>query len=151
MKLTRYTDFGIRILMYVAMQPEREVLFRISEVTEVFELSSNHVAKIIHHLGKLGYIQTIRGKSGGFKLAVEASEINLGTLVGQLENSLAPIDCNEPRCRFTSACAFKGILGKALAAYMAVLAQYTLADIVANKEELISTLSDLSIPVLEVA
>ncbi|NKF52119.1 Rrf2 family transcriptional regulator [Shewanella sp. WXL01] len=148
MKLTRYTDYGIRILMYVAMQHEREKLFRIAEVTEVFTLSSNHVAKIIHHLGKLGYINTIRGKSGGFKLAVLPSEINLGQLIRELENSLAPIDCDEPKCRFTSVCAFKGILGKAVAAYLAVLDEYTLADIVVNKSELMSTLSDLAIPVL---
>ncbi|WP_394132960.1 Rrf2 family transcriptional regulator [Shewanella maritima] len=146
MKLTRYTDFGIRILMYVAVQHPRENLFRIAEVTEVFELSSNHVAKIIHHLGKLGYIDTIRGKSGGFKLAVEPEDINLGQLIRQLENSLAPIDCDEPRCRFTTACKFKGVLGRAVAAYLAVLDEYTLADIVVNKAELLATLPEQFIP-----
>ncbi|MEZ9140267.1 MULTISPECIES: Rrf2 family transcriptional regulator [unclassified Shewanella] len=149
MQLTRYTDYGIRILMYVAAQPQRETLFRIAEVTTVFELSSNHVAKIIHHLGKLGYIQTIRGKSGGFKLAVKPAEINLGKLVGELEPSLAPVNCTEPYCRFTPACSLKGILAKAVAAYMEVLNQCSLADIVKNSDELMETLPDLSISVLE--
>ncbi|WP_144211794.1 Rrf2 family transcriptional regulator [Shewanella donghaensis] len=149
MQLTRYTDYGIRILMYTAAQPKRETLFRIAEVTDVFELSSNHVAKIIHHLGKLGYIQTIRGKSGGFRLAVKPSDINLGKLVGELEPSLAPVNCSEPYCRFTPACSLKGILGRAVEAYMAVLNECTLADIVVNADELLKTLPDTSISILE--
>ena len=84
MQLTRYTDFGIRILMYLAVQSERETLFRIAEVTSVFDLSSNHVAKIIHQLGKMGYLQTVRGKSGGFRLAKPADEVVIGQLVRRL-------------------------------------------------------------------
>lgn len=151
MQLTRYTDYGIRTLMYLAIQPERESLFRIAEITDVFELSPNHVSKIIHHLGKLGYIQTLRGKSGGFRLATPANEINVGQLVRQLENSLAAIDCSKPYCRFTPACKLKGVLADAVAAYLAVLDQYTLADIVSNQSELRELLSDLNIPVLQIA
>ncbi|WP_350432058.1 Rrf2 family transcriptional regulator [Shewanella sp. H8] len=149
MQLTRYTDFGIRILMYLAVQPERESLFRIAEVTSVFDLSSNHVAKIIHQLGKLGYLHTVRGKSGGFKLAKAAEDVLLGQLVRDLEHSLAPIDCESPYCRFTPVCRLKGILGQAVAAYLNVLDQYTLTDIVANKTDILSTLPDLSISVLQ--
>ena len=151
MQLTRYTDYGIRILMYLAVQPERESLFRIAEVTKVFDLSSNHVAKIIHQLGKLGYLQTIRGKSGGFKLAMSAKEINIGALVRQLEHSLIPVNCEEPFCRFTPVCNLKGVLGKAVTAYLAVLDGYTLADIVSNKLDLVSTFADLSISVFDVS
>ncbi|QDE32980.1 MULTISPECIES: Rrf2 family transcriptional regulator [Shewanella] len=149
MQLTRYTDFGIRILMYLAVQPERESLFRIAEVTSVFDLSSNHVAKIIHQLGKLGYLHTVRGKSGGFRLAKAADDVLLGQLVRDLEHSLAPIDCESPYCRFTTVCRLKGILGQAVAAYLAVLDQYTLTDIVANRTDILSTLPDLSISVLQ--
>jgi len=148
MQLTRYTDFGIRILMYLAVQTERESLFRIAEVTSVFDLSSNHVAKIIHQLGKMGYLQTVRGKSGGFKLAKAPSNILIGQLVRDLEHSLAPIDCESPYCRFTSICKLKSVLGQAVAAYLAVLDEYTLADIVSNKTDILSTLPDLSISVL---
>ena len=149
MQLTRYTDFGIRILMYLAVQPERESLFRIAEVTSVFDLSSNHVAKIIHQLGKLGYLHTVRGKSGGFKLAKETDDVMLGQLVRDLEHSLAPIDCESPYCRFTPVCRLKSILGQAVAAYLDVLDQYSLTDIVANKTDILSTLPDLSISVLQ--
>lgn len=149
MQLTRYTDFGIRTLMYLALSPEREALFRIAEITEVFDLSPNHVSKIVHHLGKEGYLQTIRGKSGGFRLGMAADQINIGQLVRILENSLAPIDCSKPYCRFTPACQLKGVLSEAVDAYLAILDRYTLADIVSNRQELKALLPDLSIPVLE--
>lgn len=148
MQLTRYTDFGIRTLMYLAIQPERETLFRIAEITEVFDLSPNHVSKIVHHLGKLGYLQTIRGKSGGFRLGMAPEKINVGALVRALENSLAPIDCSKPYCRLTPACQLKGVLAQAVDAYLAVLDRYTLADIVSNQQELRALLPDLEIPVL---
>ncbi|RTR27034.1 Rrf2 family transcriptional regulator [Shewanella atlantica] len=151
MQLTRYTDFGIRTLMYLAIQPEREELFRISEITEVFELSPNHVSKIVHHLGKLGYLETIRGKSGGFRLGMSPKDINVGKLVRVLENSLAPIDCSKPYCRFTPSCQLKGVLADAVAAYLAVIDAYTLEDIVSNKDELKQLLPELSIPVLQIA
>ncbi|MGI2856044.1 Rrf2 family transcriptional regulator [Shewanella carassii] len=150
MQLTRYTDFGIRTLMYLAIQPERETLFRIAEITEVFDLSPNHVSKIVHHLGKLGYLQTIRGKSGGFRLGMAPEQINVGELVRALENSLAPIDCSKPYCRLTPACQLKGVLAQAVNAYLAVLDRYTLADIVSNQQELRALLPDLDIPVLQI-
>ncbi|MDR8525822.1 MULTISPECIES: Rrf2 family transcriptional regulator [Shewanella] len=149
MQLTRYTDYGLRTLMYLALNSERESLFRISEITEVFDLSANHISKVVHHLGKLGYLQTVRGKSGGFKLAKSASEINIGQVVRSLENSLAPIDCTKPYCLFTPACMLKGVLGEAVNAYLAVLDGYTLEMIVENKPELKALLPDLSIPILQ--
>ncbi len=149
MQLTHYTDFGIRTLMYMAIQPDRVTLFRISEITQAFDLSVNHVSKIVHHLGKLGYLETIRGKSGGFRFGKSPKEINIGQLVRVLENSLAPIDCSKPYCHFTPSCQLRGVLAEAVTAYLAVLDQYSLLDIVSNNQELANLLSDLSIPVLE--
>lgn len=148
MQLTRYTDFGVRTLMYLAVQPERSSLFRIAEITEVFDLSPNHVSKIVHHLGKLGYLETVRGKMGGFRLGKPASDINLGKLIRALENSLAPIDCSKPYCRFTPACQLKGVLARAVEAYLSVLDQYSLQDIVSNRKELLALLPDMSVSVI---
>lgn len=136
MQLTRYTDYGLRTLMYVAMYPERTQLFRIAEITEVFDLSANHVSKVVHHLGKLGYLETIRGKSGGFRLGMPAEQINIGKVVRQLENTLAPIDCQKPYCVLTPGCQLRGALNEAVRAYMAVLDKYTLKDVVSNDVEL---------------
>ncbi|GIU20842.1 MULTISPECIES: Rrf2 family transcriptional regulator [unclassified Shewanella] len=149
MQLTRYTDYGLRTLMYLALHSERESLFRIAEITEVFDLSANHISKVVHHLGKLGYLQTVRGKSGGFRLAKPASEINIGQVVRALENSLAPIDCSKPYCLLTPACKLKGALADAVNAYLAVLDGYSLDMIVSNKQELKSLLPDLSISILQ--
>lgn len=150
MQLTRYTDYGIRILMYLAIQPERDSLVRIAEVTDVFGLSANHVAKIINQLGRIGYIETIRGKSGGFKLAKPSQEIRLGSLVRELEQTLVPVNCDSPRCEFLPVCKLKGVLVEALSAYFAVLDRYTLHDITTNKQELLSTIADRTISVLNV-
>lgn len=149
MQLKRYTDYGIRTLMYLAIQPNREELFKIAEITETFELSSNHVSKIIHHLGKLGYIETIRGKHGGFKLAKSPKDINVGQLVRELENTLDPIDCKKPYCKFIPQCKLKGILADALVAYLAVLDSYCLDDVVMNKEQLLSTLPKQCVPLTD--
>lgn len=142
MQLTRYTDFGIRTLMYLALDPARERLFRIAEITEVFELSPNHVSKIVHHLGKTGYLKTIRGKAGGFRLAKEPAAINMGRLVRDLEHSLEPVDCSKPYCCLLPACRLKGVLVDAVHAYLQVLDGYTLADVVANSDELRVLLPD---------
>lgn len=136
MQLTQYTDFSLRTLVYLAIQPERETLCRIAEITEVFGISSNHVSKFIHHLGKLGYLQTVRGKNGGFKLAVKPVDINIGKVVRQLENTLQPIDCGLGPCVFLPACKLKGALTEAVNAYLAVLDKYSLADIITNKSDL---------------
>lgn len=103
----------------------------------------------MHHLGKLGYLETIRGKMGGFRLGKPASEINLGKLIRALENSLAPIDCSKPYCRFTPACQLKGVLAQAVEAYLNVLDQYSLQDIVSNRNELLALLPDMTISVLQ--
>ena len=145
MQLTRYTDYGLRTLMYVAMHQDRSELFKISEITEVFELSANHVSKVVHHLGKLGYLQTIRGKRGGFRLGMPAAEINIGKVVSQLENTLSPVDCYNPYCAINPACKLKHALARAVEAYMAVLYQYTLADVVSNHEALVSLLPSIDI------
>lgn len=140
MQLTRYTDYGIRTLMYLAVQPKREKLFRIAEITEVFDFSANHVSKIVHHMGKLGYLDTMRGKSGGFRLGKDASDINIGKLVRELENSLNPIDCERPHCRFAPVCKLKIILNEAIDAYLATLDKFTLSDIVSNQSQLVELL-----------
>ena len=142
MQLTRYTDFGVRTLMYLAVQPDRTTLFRIAEITQVFDLSPNHVSKIVHHLGKMGYLETIRGKMGGFRLGKPSSETNLGHLVRVLENQHAPTHGSKPYCRFTPACKLKGVLAQAVEAYLNVLDQYTLLDIVSNRDGLVALLPD---------
>jgi len=139
LQLTRYTDYGLRVLMFLAISPQ-DKLSSIDEVSELYDVSRNHVNKIIHQLGKAGIIITKRGKGGGFKLASAPEAINLGETVRLLEGNVRLVDCNVPPCRIAHACRLNGILAEAMLAFFAVLDGYTLADLVASGSELQSTL-----------
>lgn len=131
MQLTRYTDYGLRILMYLSAAPEGHSA-SISEVCETFDISRNHVNKIVHQLGKEGFIITQRGKGGGFLLARSPAEIGIGDVVRKLEANLQPVDCEQPStCVLLSSCQLRGVLGDAMRAFMAELDGYVLADMVA--------------------
>ncbi|WOG27319.1 Rrf2 family transcriptional regulator [Endozoicomonas sp. 8E] len=135
MKLTKQTDYALRILIYSALQPQLR-LISIQEVTKVYDLSRNHVMKIVQRLGQEGYLSTVRGKGGGFRMGRSAEEINLGVVVRMMESTLVLVDCDEPVCRISTDCRLKKALADAMSAFMAVLEGYTLADLIENRNEL---------------
>ncbi len=128
MQLTRYTDYSLRVLMYLAVHPER--LATITEISTAYAISRNHLVKVVHELGTLGFIQTQRGKQGGIRLAHAAADINIGEVVRKVEKNLNIVNCTEPRCPILPACDLKGVLFQARDAFMAVLDDYSLADLV---------------------
>lgn len=132
MQLTRYTDYGLRMLIYLALLPKDEKA-SIDEISEIYGISRNNVNKIVHQLGKEGIIQTKRGKGGGFHLNVPAKDINLGELIKTLENTLEVVDCQSPPCRIQPVCHLKHILQEATDAFVSTLSKYTLEDIVREK------------------
>lgn len=142
MKLNKQTDYALRILMYAAVAADSELL-SIQRVTDTYSLSRNHVMKIVHKLGQLGYLKTLRGKGGGFKLGRAPASINLGLLIRKLESSLVLVDCNQPPCRLSPNCQLKRVLAEAMTAFLAVLDQYTLVDLVANRGQLVELLTIL--------
>src|SRR5690554_2053385 len=128
MRLTLYTDYSLRVLMYLGLK--RDGLATIAEVSESYGISRNHLMKIVHQLGLLGYVETVRGKGGGIRLARPAGAINLGEVVRRMEEDLALVQCFDPvaaKCRIESACVLRAVLGEALGAFLAVLDRYTLA------------------------
>ena len=133
MHLTRFTDYGLRTLIYLAVQSSDKRV-TISEITETYDLSRDHVVKVVHRLGQLGYIDTVRGKGGGFSLARQPDDINIGGVIADLEPSLDLVDCENPVCRLTPSCRLKGVLHEASGAFMDVLSGYTLADLVKRKQ-----------------
>lgn len=135
MKLTTYTDFGIRTLMYLATLPEG-TRSSSADVANVYQASRNHIAKVIAHLSALGYIQSSRGKNGGIWLIQPAEEINIGKLIRQLENNLSGIDCQTTNCRLTSACKLKVALQAGTDAFLATMDQFYLSHLIENKNEL---------------
>jgi len=137
MKLTRYTDIALRTLMHAALAPQRQRI-SIDDVARVFRVPRSHVVKAVHHLGRLGLLMTVRGRGGGLELARPAEEIVLGSVIRETER-FELLECFDPEtdtCPITSSCRLKGILGRAAAAFMAVLDDTTLADLVRNRTSL---------------
>lgn len=137
MRLTLYTDYSLRTLIYLAAMNQNR-LCNIQEIADAYKISRNHLMKVIHNLGKLGYIETIRGRNGGFKLAKQPNEINIGELVRQTEDGFYLVDCMDPNhpdpCVLTNYCGLTHIFNEALKAYLQVLDKFTLADIVRTPE-----------------
>ena len=129
MHLTRFTDYSLRVLIYLAVKGEQRST--ITEIAERFEISRNHLMKVVQDLNHRGYITSIRGKNGGLLLKRAPETIPLGELVRDTERDLALVECfgDENECIITPACRLKPILAEALAAFLAVLDHYTLADL----------------------
>lgn len=146
MKLTAFTDYSLRVLIYLAAQPGGRAT--ISQVASAYGISENHLVKVVHFLGKAGWLTNVRGKGGGLELARPADRINIADVVRDAEGDTAVAACFEgshASCRIAPSCKLRGVLGDAVAAFYAVLARYTLADIARNRDEL-ATILFLPIP-----
>ncbi|MBU6408919.1 MAG: Rrf2 family transcriptional regulator [Verrucomicrobia bacterium] len=131
MQLSAYSDYAIRVLMQTALcRPERTT---VAEVAETFGISRHHLVKVVHDLGRHGYLATQRGIGGGFMLARAPEAIRLGDIVRLGEESDTVIDCHESKhrfCRLLPACQLKGILDEAAGAFFETLDRHTLADLI---------------------
>lgn len=138
MRLTAMTDFSLRLLMYVAQQ-EDDRLCTIAEIAQVYNLSEAHLMKITNHLSRAGWIETVRGKGGGIRLAKAAEKIKLGDVVRSVETDFALVECfsSGNGCVLDRHCKLASVLGGALSQFMKHLDQYTLADIVPTKKVLL--------------
>lgn len=137
MRLTVYTDYALRVLMFLAVHPDPKPT--IGEIASSYRISRNHLMKVVYELGRAGYIETVRGKRGGLRLARPAVEIGLGEVVRRTEPDFALVPCFEPvnqACVLTPACRLRGALAQAQAAFLQVLDGYTLATLVENREVL---------------
>ena len=129
MKLTIYTDYSLRVLLYLASKPEATAT--ITEITEYYDISRNHLVKVVHNLGILEFITTSRGKNGGIKLARPAEEIVLSDVVRKTEPDMDLLECFNPKtdnCAISPTCRLKSMLYEGRSAFMAVLEKNTLAD-----------------------
>lgn len=133
MQLTRYTDYGLRILIYLALLPKGQRA-SIDEISNIYGVSRNNVNKIVHQLGKAEVIATMRGKGGGIALKMAPSQINVGDMVLLMENSMEIINCQSPVCNIMPVCQLKNVLAKATEAFVATLKSYTLNDLVSQQK-----------------
>jgi Rrf2 family transcriptional regulator, nitric oxide-sensitive transcriptional repressor len=137
MRLTDYTDYSLRTLMYLGLNRDR--LVTIQDIADVYGISKNHLMKVVHRLGLLGLVETVRGRSGGLRLGREPDKINLGEVVRKTEPDFAMVECFDKErndCILTPACELQGVLRQAIAAYLKVLDGVTLADLLKNDARL---------------
>lgn len=132
MQLTRFTDLGLRVLMYLA-RVERDDPVTNQEIADQFLVPHNHVIKVVHRLGKLGWVDTQRGRNGGLRLGVAPSALRIGRVLRELEGDTAIINCHEPPCVLRVGCLGKSALDAALDAFYAKLDEYTLADLTSQR------------------
>jgi len=138
MRLTTYTDYSLRVLMYVAAKPDG--LSTIREIADAYGISNNHLMKIVFELGRHGLLENLRGRSGGIRLARPADEIRIGEVVRFTESETALVECfgSADGCAISAPCRLKGALNEALEAFLAALDRYTLRDLVRGNRGLIA-------------
>jgi Rrf2 family nitric oxide-sensitive transcriptional repressor len=136
MKLNLQTDYALRVLIYVGTRSDE--LSTIQEIADAFSISKAHLMKVVHRLGKTGHLDTVRGKNGGMRLKRLPETIRIGDVVRSIEEDLAVIGClgEERFCRIQSPCVLRGVLRDATQAFLAVLDNYTLADLLAPRTAL---------------
>lgn len=142
MRLNLQSDYALRLLMQLAANDGD--LVTIGEVAECYGISQNHLTKVAYTLGRKGFVETVRGRSGGMRLARPASSIRIGDVVREMESDLALVECfpgGAGGCHIAGACKLKGVLGEALLAFLAVLDRYTIADLIRRNAELNQMLS----------
>lgn len=145
MQLNKFTDYALRILMYVA-QP-RDELYTIKELAVRLQVSENHTVKIVHFMSKQGWLITSRGNRGGIRLAPNTLTLKLGDIVRILQGDQHIVECHTPPCVLRQHCGLKGILDQALEAFYLHLDQYTFGDVISPLKNNQSSIS--SIPFLE--
>jgi Rrf2 family nitric oxide-sensitive transcriptional repressor len=157
MRLTNYSDYALRTLMYLAVMPEDAHLATIQDIADSYQISKSHLTKIIHQLAQLGYIESIRGKNGGIRLAKRAEAINLGEVLRHTEPDFAIVPCfvaarqsnnriepaiekdnkvGQVSCMIQPNCLLKKVFYEATQAFITVMDSYTLADITQNGNKL---------------
>jgi len=129
-RLTRYTDYSLRVLIHLALHDNR--LCSIGEISRTYDVSHNHLMKVVNALARDGFVETVRGRAGGMRLARPANEISVGEVVRRTEEGLELADCSG--CALAPACGLTGVLAEGMRAMMAVFDSYTVTDLLADRE-----------------
>ncbi len=134
MKLSLFTDYSLRVLMFAALKGET---FSLSEVAEAYDISRHHLVKVVNYLAKLGYLETRRGRGGGIALGMKPEEIHIGMVVRRTEDTPFIVECFDKQhntCPINGSCRLKGALAQAVNAFYETLDRHTLRDLVAGAD-----------------
>ncbi len=136
MRLTVMSDYALRVLMYVGTVPDR--LVTVDEIAHAYDISSNHLMKVVQELARGGFLETTRGRGGGMRLAKPAADISVAGVLRAMEEDFGLVECfrTDNECRITRVCRLRGALNEALQAFFVSLDRCTLADLVARPKVL---------------
>jgi Rrf2 family nitric oxide-sensitive transcriptional repressor len=138
MRLTQFTDYSLRVLIYLGLNSDGG-LCTIRDIADHYRISENHLMKVVHGLSCLGYVDAVRGRGGGLRLARDPRAIAIGQVIRETEDDLAVVECFDParnECCITDACALRHALAEARQAFFAVLDGYALSDLLRPKAKL---------------
>lgn len=137
MRFTAFTDYSLRVLLYLAAEPAQRAT--IARIAQAFDISENHLVKVVHFLGKQGWLRNVRGKGGGLELALPPARIGIGQVVRQTEGRAVVAECfgeEANGCCLAPVCRLQGVLSEAVTALYSVLDHYTLEDVSSNRAQL---------------
>lgn len=132
MQLSRFTDYSLRVLFYVASHNDQRCT--LAEIAQFYQISIEHLRKVVHSLSKANYLATFRGKNGGILLNRSPEQINIGEVIRHTEGMSPLIDCEAQKCCLSGFCSLDRALHEAQKAFYNVLHTYTLADLLQKPE-----------------
>lgn len=142
MQLSRYTDYSLRVLLYLAINDSKRSTLH--EIADFYPISVEHLRKVVHELARCAYINTYQGKNGGMELAMSPDQIRIGKVIQHFEGHETFIDCTRLSCRLAQVCTLKSILHEAQQDMFDSLNKYTLADLLHKKPKMIRLLENVS-------
>jgi len=146
MRLTQFTDYSLRVLIYLAIHSNKDELSTIDQLTQAYGVSRHHMRSVVHHLAKLGYIKSTQGKGGGLVLAHQPEEISIRDVVEDTEKDFYIVECFNPvanACPIEPLCVLRQALYEASTSFMQTLDGYTLYDLVKNKKKELNNLLEV--------
>lgn len=132
MRLTRFSDIGLRVLIYLEQSRAGRGPVTVAEIGAQFELPVNHLVKVVGHLSRAGWVRATRGRNGGLRLAADPATLSIGAVLRELEGDTELVDCVGTGCRLSNDCRLRAALMVGMRAFHAAMDTYTLADMTAG-------------------
>ena len=128
MRLTRFSDIGLRVLIYLARAGSDRAPVTVAEVASQFDIPGNHLVKVVGHLARAGWVKATRGRNGGIRLAVDPASLKVGQVLRELEGDAELVDCEGSACVLRQDCRLRGALAAGMRAFYAAMDEFTLAQ-----------------------